>query len=103
MVARRSKAMQARRRMSFMGTNGFAVIVLSVSIEGVSGELVRFSLLVNSEGKQIKLSSKGEPKVLWPAVVNLLRCLDVNSKLRWQGRQLRAQKHPEVVDIIHAN
>ena len=66
--------------------------------EGVSGGLYD-SLLVNSEGKQIKLSSKGESGAM-ASVVNFLRCIEELDSTP-QGRKLRA-KHQEVIDIIEA-
>jgi len=83
--------------MSFFGTNNYSDCVISFN-EGVSGGLYD-SLLVNSKGKQIKLSSKGESGAM-ASVVNFLRCIE-ELEATPQGRKLRA-KHQEVVDIIDA-
>lgn len=74
---------------------GYGSCVISFN-EGVSGGLYD-SLLVNDDGKQIKLSSKGASGAN-ASVVNFLRCieeLDVAPK----GRKLLA-KHSSVIDII---
>ena len=81
--------------MAFFGTNNYSDCVISFN-EGVSGGLYD-SLLVNSEGKQIKLSSKGESGAM-ASVVNFLRCIEELDSTP-QGRKLRA-KHQEVIDII---
>lgn len=83
--------------MAFFGTNNYSGCVISFN-EGVSGGLYD-SLLVNSKGKQIKLSSKGESGAM-ASVVNFLRCIE-ELEATPQGRRLR-QKHQEVVDIIDA-
>jgi hypothetical protein len=83
--------------MSFFGTNNYSDCVISFN-EGVGGGLYD-SLLVNSKGKQIKLSSKGESGAM-ASVVNFLRCIE-ELEATPQGRKLRA-KHQEVVDIIDA-
>ena len=83
--------------MSFFGTNNYSDCVISFN-EGTSGGLYD-SLLVNSKGKQIKLSSKGESGAM-ASVVNFLRCIE-ELEATPQGRKLRA-KHQDVVDIIDA-
>jgi hypothetical protein len=83
--------------MSFFGTNNYSDCVISFN-EGVGGGLYD-SLLVNSKGKQIKLSSKGESGAM-ASVVNFLRCIEELDATP-QGRKLRA-KHQDVVDIIDA-
>ena len=83
--------------MSFFGTNNYSDCVISFN-EGVSGGLYD-SLLVNSKGKQIKLSSKGESGAM-ASVVNFLRCIE-ELEATPQGRKLRT-KHQEVIDIIDA-
>ncbi len=83
--------------MVFFGTNNYRDCVISFN-EGVSGGLYD-SLLVNSKGKQIKLSSKGESGAM-ASVVNFLRCIEELDATP-QGRKLRA-KHQEVIDIIDA-
>jgi hypothetical protein len=64
--------------------------------EGVSGGLYD-SLLVNSEGKQIKLSSKGKSGAN-ASVVNLLRCI-TELQVAPKGKLLLA-KHTTAVDIL---
>lgn len=83
--------------MSFFGTNNYSDCVISFN-EGTSGGLYD-SLLVNSKGKQIKLSSKGESGAM-ASVVNFLRCIE-ELEATPQGRKLRT-KHQDVVDIIDA-
>ena len=83
--------------MAFFGSNNYSDCVISFN-EGVSGGLYD-SLLVNSKGKQIKLSSKGESGAM-ASVVNFLRCIE-ELEATPQGRKLRA-KHQQVVDIIDA-
>jgi len=83
--------------MAFFGTNNYSDCVISFN-EGVSGGLYD-SLLVNSKGKQIKLSSKGEAGAM-ASVVNFLRCIEELDATP-QGRKLRA-KHQAVIDIIDA-
>ena len=82
---------------AFFGTPSYSDCVISFN-EGVSGGLYD-SLLVNSKGKQIKLSSKGESGAM-ASVVNFLRCIE-ELELTPQGRKLR-DKHQDVVDIIDA-
>lgn len=81
--------------LSFFGTSSYSDCVISFN-EGVSGGLYD-SLLVNSKGKQIKLSSKGESGAM-ASVVNFLRCIEELDATP-QGRKLRA-KHQDVIDII---
>lgn len=83
--------------MVFFGSNNYSDCVISFN-EGVSGGLYD-SLLVNSKGKQIKLSSKGEAGAM-ASVVNFLRCIEELDATP-QGRKLR-DKHQEVIDIIDA-
>ena len=83
--------------MAFFGSNNYSDCVISFN-EGVSGGLYD-SLLVNSKGKQIKLSSKGESGAM-ASVVNFLRCIEELDATP-QGRKLRA-KHQAVIDIIDA-
>jgi len=83
--------------LAFFGTANYSDCVISFN-EGVSGGLYD-SLLVNSKGKQIKLSSKGESGAM-ASVVNFLRCIE-ELEATPQGRRLR-QKHQDVVDIIDA-
>jgi hypothetical protein len=64
--------------------------------EGVSGGLYD-SLLVNSEGKQIKLSSKGKNGAS-ASVVNLLRCIE-ELQIAPNGAKLLA-KHKDTVEIL---
>ena len=81
----------------FFGTPSYSDCVISFN-DGVSGGLYD-SLLVNSKGKQIKLSSKGESGAM-ASVVNFLRCIEELDATP-QGRKLRA-KHKEVIEIIDA-
>jgi len=83
--------------LAFFGAVNYSDCVISFN-EGVSGGLYD-SLLVNSKGKQIKLSSKGESGAM-ASVVNFLRCIE-ELEATSQGRRLR-QKHQDVVDIIDA-
>jgi hypothetical protein len=83
--------------LAFFGAANYSDCVISFN-EGVSGGLYD-SLLVNSKGKQIKLSSKGESGAM-ASVVNFLRCIE-ELEATPQGRRLR-QKHQDVVDIIDA-
>ena len=81
--------------LAFFGTASYSDCVISFN-EGVSGGLYD-SLLVNSKGKQIKLSSKGESGAM-ASVVNFLRSIEELDATP-QGRRLR-DKHKDVIDII---
>ena len=91
------KGNAAEAAKNFFGNASYSDCVISFN-EGVSGGLYD-SLLVNSNGKQIKLSSKGESGAM-ASVVNFLRCIE-ELEATPQGRKLRA-KHQDVVDIIDA-
>ena len=82
---------------NFFGNPSYSDCVISFN-EGVSGGLYD-SLLVNSKGKQIKLSSKGESGAM-ASVVNFLRCIEELDATP-QGRKLHA-KHQDVISIIEA-
>ncbi len=79
----------------FFGSGGYDDCVISFN-EGVTGGLYD-SLLVNSQGKQIKLSSKGGSGAS-ASVVNLLRSIEELKKAP-KGTVL-LQKHKEVVEIL---
>lgn len=85
----------AEAAKNFFGSANYSDCVISFN-EGVSGGLYD-SLLVNKNGKQIKLSSKGESGAM-ASVVNFLRCIQELDATP-QGRKLRS-KHQEVIDII---
>ena len=89
------KGNAAEAAKNFFGTANYSDCVISFN-EGVSGGLYD-SLLVNSNGKQIKLSSKGESGAM-ASVVNFLRCIEELDATP-QGKKLRA-KHKDVIDII---
>jgi len=96
-MGKKVKGNASEAAMAFFGTNNYSDCVISFN-EGVSGGLYD-SLLVNSKGKQIKLSSKGESGAM-ASVVNFLRCIEELDATP-QGRKLRA-KHQAVIDIIDA-
>ena len=96
-MGKRVKGNADEAAMVFFGSNNYSDCVISFN-EGVSGGLYD-SLLVNSKGKQIKLSSKGEAGAM-ASVVNFLRCIEELDATP-QGRKLRV-KHQEVIDIIDA-
>jgi hypothetical protein len=73
---------------AFFGTPSYSDCVISFN-EGVSGGLYD-SLLVNSKGKQIKLSSKGESGAM-ASVVNFLRSIE-ELEATPQGRKLRVKQ-----------
>ena len=96
-MGKKVKGNASEAAMAFFGSNNYSDCVISFN-EGVSGGLYD-SLLVNSKGKQIKLSSKGESGAM-ASVVNFLRCIEELDATE-QGRKLRA-KHQAVIDIIDA-
>ena len=89
------KGNAAEAAKNFFGNASYGDCVISFN-EGVSGGLYD-SLLVNSNGKQIKLSSKGESGAM-ASVVNFLRCIEELDATP-QGRKLH-DKHQDVIDII---
>lgn len=91
------KGNAAEAAKNFFGNASYGDCVISFN-EGVSGGLYD-SLLVNSNGKQIKLSSKGESGAM-ASVVNFLRCIEELDATP-QGRKLHA-KHQDVISIIEA-
>lgn len=79
----------------FFGGTGYGDCVISFN-EGVSGGLYD-SLLVNSEGKQIKLSSKGASGAN-ASVVNLLKCIQ-ELQVAPKGKML-LEKHADTVKVL---
>lgn len=80
----------------FFKQSGYGDCVISFN-ENVSGNLFD-SLLVNSEGKQIKLSSKGKSGAK-ASVVNLLRSVEEISATP-NGQKL-VKKYAETIDILN--
>jgi hypothetical protein len=88
------KGNAAEAAATFMGKNGFSGSVVSFN-EGATGGLYD-SLLVNPQGKQIKLSSKGA-KGAMASSVNLLRSAQ---ELKAAGLGKIVDQYPEVIDIL---
>jgi hypothetical protein len=88
------KGNAAEAAATFMGKNGFSGSVVSFN-EGATGGLYD-SLLVNAQGKQIKLSSKGA-KGAMASSVNLLRSAQ---ELKSAGLSKIVDQYSEVIDIL---
>lgn len=88
------KGNAAKAAEVFMGQNGFSDCVVSFN-QNVSGGLYD-SLLVNPEGKQIKLSSKGA-KGAMASVVNLLRSAQ---ELEAAGLTNVIEPYGEILEIL---
>ena len=88
------KGNAAEAAATFMGRTGFADCTVSFNA-GVSGELYD-SLLVSPEGKQIKLSSKGD-KGAMASSVNLLTAV---RELEAAGMTQFRKQYSDVIDIL---
>ena len=88
------KGNAAEAASTFMGKNGFSDCVVSFNTK-TSGELYD-SLLVNSKGKQIKLSSKGA-KGAMASSVNLLNSV---RELEAAGMSQFRKQYKDVIEIL---